>query len=148
MIILTTSHHIIGFIDKWISEPLRAIIISSKLFSVNKKKNLFLPPRMQQILVVLCAKFQVEEITLYAKTTFEALNTLIYLFCCKFVLVSMCTCMLIFLHTLVTESYWYSIVLCIHYLPYILMSLLFLSFLSFMSHASFHTVACFALYFV
>ena len=49
-----------GFVDKWISEPLRAIIISSKLFSVNKKKNLFLPPRLQQILVTLCSKFQVK----------------------------------------------------------------------------------------
>lgn len=54
--------YLLGFIDKWISEPLRAIIISSKLFSVNKKKNLFLPPKLQQILVTLCAKFQVRDL--------------------------------------------------------------------------------------
>lgn len=116
MIILITSYHILGFIDKWISEPLRAIILSSKLFSVNKKKNLFLPPRMQQILVILCAKFQVKEIALYAEKSLEALYSLILLFSCKFVLVSLCTCLLIFLHSLVTESCWYSLVLCIHYL--------------------------------
>jgi PRMT5 TIM barrel domain len=86
-IILTTFRHITGFIDKWISEPLRAIIISSKLFSVNKKKKLFLPPRMQQILVVLCAKFQVGEITLYAEKSFEALYTFNI-----FVLLQVCAC--------------------------------------------------------
>ena len=56
---------LLGFINKWISEPLRAIIISSKLFAVNKKKNLFLPPRLQQILITLCAKFQVKVFIFY-----------------------------------------------------------------------------------
>ena len=71
-----------------------------------------------------------------------------YIFFCKFVLVSLRTCVLIFLHSLVTESEWYSLVLCLHYLAYILMPLLFLSFLLSFLYVLCQTVAYYALYFV
>jgi hypothetical protein len=58
------------FLSKWVSEPLRAVIVSTKLFLINKKKKLFLPSKFHEILLYFSAKFQVWNHTYFSSILF------------------------------------------------------------------------------
>ena len=60
LIYLSTYFSSSEYLDKWISEPMKAIIIWTRIFSINKtQKKLSLPKKVKEILLALCDKFQV-----------------------------------------------------------------------------------------